>query len=146
MSHKPGKRVANQFTSTPKGAFGFRAPGEPIERPSVIWPQGPGEIRYLQVIAAGGQDRIVDGNPDKKNRQRKTAGGKTKTNQAVGTRAAERRSGGQPQGTDVDEGMSPALQAHIGQHVRAVFDEVAQEPIPEHLLRLLKDLDRNGDK
>ena len=26
------------------------------------------------------------------------------------------------------------------------FDEVAHEPIPEHLLRLLKDLERSGDK
>jgi hypothetical protein len=45
-----------------------------------------------------------------------------------------------------DEGMSPALQGHIGRHVRAAFDKVAQEPIPEHLLRLLKDLDRSGEK
>lgn len=43
-------------------------------------------------------------------------------------------------------GLSPTLQAHIGRHVRAVFDEVAREPIPEHLLRLLKDLEQSGDK
>lgn len=41
--------------------------------------------------------------------------------------------------------MSPDLQAHIGRQVRAVFDEVAEEPVPEHLLRLLKDLDQSGD-
>ena len=40
----------------------------------------------------------------------------------------------------------PDLQAHIGRHVRAVFDEVAREPIPEHLLRLLKELEQSGDK
>jgi hypothetical protein len=51
-----------------------------------------------------------------------------------------------PQGTDMDEGLSPNLQAHIGRHVRAAFDEVAREPIPEHLLRLLKDLERRGEK
>ena len=50
------------------------------------------------------------------------------------------------QGTKADSGLTPALQAHIGRHVRAVFDEVAREPIPEHLLRLLKDLERSGDK
>ena len=50
------------------------------------------------------------------------------------------------QGTKADNGLTPALQAHIGRHVRAVFDEVAREPIPEHLLRLLKDLERSGDK
>ena len=45
-----------------------------------------------------------------------------------------------------DAGMSPALQAHIGRQVRAVFDSVAQEPVPEHLLRLLKDLDDSREK
>ena len=45
-----------------------------------------------------------------------------------------------------DAGMSPALQAHIGRQVRAVFDSVAKEPVPEHLLRLLKDLDDSGEK
>ena len=44
------------------------------------------------------------------------------------------------------KGMSPALQDHIGRQVRAVFDEVAEEPIPDHLLRLLQDLDRAGEK
>jgi Anti-sigma factor NepR len=47
---------------------------------------------------------------------------------------------------DQETGLSPNLQAHIGRHVRAVFDEVAREPVPEHLLRLLKDLERSGDK
>jgi len=41
--------------------------------------------------------------------------------------------------------MSSHLQAHIGRQVRAVFDEVAHEPIPDHLLKLLKDLDQRGD-
>lgn len=42
--------------------------------------------------------------------------------------------------------MSPDLQAHIGRQVRAMFDEVAEEPVPEHLLKLLRDLDQRGDK
>ncbi|WP_045366728.1 NepR family anti-sigma factor [Methyloceanibacter caenitepidi] len=45
-----------------------------------------------------------------------------------------------------DASMSPALQAHIGRQVRAMFDSVAEEPVPEHLLRLLKDLDDSGEK
>jgi hypothetical protein len=45
-----------------------------------------------------------------------------------------------------ETGLSANLQAHIGRHVRAVFDEVAREPVPEHLLRLLRDLERSGDK
>ena len=44
------------------------------------------------------------------------------------------------------EGMSPELQAHIGRQVRAMFDEVAEEPVPDHLLRLLQELDRGGEK
>ncbi|MGH6791130.1 MAG: NepR family anti-sigma factor [Methyloceanibacter sp.] len=59
---------------------------------------------------------------------------------------ARKSSTGAPPGTERDEGLSPTLQAHIGRHVRAAFDEVAREPIPEHLLRLLKDLERSGDK
>jgi hypothetical protein len=53
---------------------------------------------------------------------------------------------GEAPGADANGGLSPNLQAHIGRHVRAVFDEVAREPIPEHLLRLLKDLEQSGDK
>jgi len=45
-----------------------------------------------------------------------------------------------------ERGLSPNLQAHIGRHLRAVFDEVAREPIPDRLLQLLKDLERTGDK
>lgn len=41
--------------------------------------------------------------------------------------------------------MSPDLQEHIGRQVRAMFDEVAEEPVPDHLLRLLKDLDQSGE-
>jgi hypothetical protein len=53
---------------------------------------------------------------------------------------------GEAPGAGPDNGLNPTLQAHIGRHVRAVFDEVAREPIPEHLLRLLKDLEQSGDK
>jgi Anti-sigma factor NepR len=49
-------------------------------------------------------------------------------------------------GQEPDEGMSPALQAHIGRHIRAMFDDVAEEPVPDHLLQLLKDLDQSGEK
>ena len=44
------------------------------------------------------------------------------------------------------EGLTPDLQAHIGRHLRAVFDEVAREPVPDRFLQLLKDLERGGDK
>jgi Anti-sigma factor NepR len=54
------------------------------------------------------------------------------------------RDGLQPR--TADDGLAPNLQAHIGRHLRAVFDEVASEPIPDRLLRLLQDLEQSGDK
>ena len=64
------------------------------------------------------------------------------------TADANKEAGGpnDPRAAETDDGMSPALQAHIGRHVRAMFDEVAEEPVPDHLLKLLKDLDQSGDK
>ena len=62
------------------------------------------------------------------------------------TKRAERQDGPEAAETPPGDGMSPALQAHIGRQVRAMFDEVAEEPIPDHLLRLLQDLDRGGEK
>jgi hypothetical protein len=75
-----------------------------------------------------------------KDRRRKMSGLGNKMNQGAADAAES------AQGTKAEAGLTPALQAHIGRHVRAVFDEVAREPIPEHLLRLLKDLERSGDK
>ena len=82
---------------------------------------------------------IVD-QPEKKERRRKpTNAGKVMT-QATGAQA---RAGVAPSS---EEGLSPNLQAHIGRHLRAAFDEVAREPIPDRLLQLLKHLERSGDK
>ena len=83
----------------------------------------------------------MDRDSNKKDRRRKMPGA-DKMDQA---RSSGAHVSGNSPGTDSD-GLSPSLQAHIGRHVRAVFDEVAREPIPEHLLRLLKDLERSGDK
>lgn len=80
----------------------------------------------------------------KKDRRQKTPGVNKKMDRAVEKRAAGKP--GETQRAEADGGLSPNLQAHIGRHVRAVFDEVAREPIPEHLLRLLNDLERSGDK
>jgi hypothetical protein len=85
----------------------------------------------------------VDRDANNKDRRRKMPGANKKMDRAVEKGAAGKSGGTQEIGTD---GLTPALQAHIGRHVRAVFDEVAREPIPENLLRLLKDLEQSGDK
>jgi hypothetical protein len=82
---------------------------------------------------------IVDQAEKKERRRKQTNAGKVMT-QATG---APTRAGVAPSSED---GLSPNLQAHIGRHLRAVFDEVAREPIPDRLLQLLKDLERTGDK
>jgi hypothetical protein len=77
---------------------------------------------------------------EKKERRRKATGAsKRMAHMADGPAGPETSPG-------LDRGLSPGLQAHIGRHLRAAFDEVAREPIPDRLLQLLKDLERNGDK
>jgi hypothetical protein len=83
----------------------------------------------------------VDRDANNKGRRRKMSGADKKMNHAIEGGGADTSGESEP-----ENGLSPTLQAHIGRHVRAVFDEVAREPIPEHLLRLLKDLERSGDK
>lgn len=78
----------------------------------------------------------------KDRRQKRTPGVSKRMDQAV--KNGPGSTGGVRAGPE--GGLPLTLQAHIGRHVRAVFDEVAREPIPEHLLRLLKDLEQSGDK
>jgi Anti-sigma factor NepR len=86
----------------------------------------------------------VDRDASKKDRRKKMSGANKKMDRAVEKSTIAMP--GETQGIESDGGLTPALQAHIGRHVRAVFDEVAREPIPQHLLRLLKDLEQSGDK
>jgi Anti-sigma factor NepR len=85
----------------------------------------------------------VDAHNKKDRRHKKMSGASKRMDQAVenGPGGATKTAGDGP-----ENGLSLTLQAHIGRHVRAVFDEVAREPIPEHLLRLLRDLEQSGDK
>jgi hypothetical protein len=98
-----------------------------VRRNPLNWPWQPAD-----------KETAVDRNDKKKAPGRMTA--ETK-DQEAGHKAKSPAAG-----TPQDEGLSPELQAHIGRQVRAMFDEVAQEPVPDHLLQLLKDLDRNGEK
>ena len=83
---------------------------------------------------------------EKKDRRRKAAGAGKKMHH--GKKMHQMTAGPEGPGVslEAETGLSPNLQAHIGRHLRAAFDEVAREPVPERLLQLLKDLERNGDK
>ncbi len=43
-------------------------------------------------------------------------------------------------------GLESDLQAHIGRQLRAVYDEVVNEPVPDRFLKLLQELDRKQGK
>ncbi len=91
----------------------------------------------------------MDSSRNKKDRRRKMPGVNKKMDHSIesGAPADSRVAADEAAlGAELETGLSPNLQAHIGRHVRAVFDEVAREPVPDHLLRLLKDLERSGDK
>ena len=115
---------------------------EPIELLRGFGPLGSKESGILGEPTRAHRGRFVDRDANKKDRRRKMPGASKKMDQAVESGGAH--TSDEAPGTELD--LSPALQAHIGRHVRAVFDEVAREPIPEHLLRLLNDLERSGDK
>ena len=41
-----------------------------------------------------------------------------------------------------DKGVEAAIQAYIGRQLRAVYDEVANEPVPDKFIDLLNELER----
>ncbi len=92
---------------------------------------------------------MVDSSRNKKDRRQKMPGVDKKMDNSIESGAAADGGVAADEAAlraELETGLSPNLQAHIGRHVRAVFDEVAREPVPDHLLRLLKDLERSGDK
>ncbi len=116
---------------------------EPIEQFERFRSPRVGESGILGSLIEANRGPIVDRDTSKKDRRQKTPGVNKKMDRAVEKGVSPKA--GETPGAEAD-GLSPNLQAHIGRHVRAVFDEVAREPIPEHLLRLLNDLERSGDK
>lgn len=38
--------------------------------------------------------------------------------------------------------LEDTAQALIGQHLRALYGEIVREPVPDHLIKLLQDLER----
>jgi Anti-sigma factor NepR len=45
-------------------------------------------------------------------------------------------------GSPQDPTLAPDLQVQIGRQLRAVYDEVVEEGVPERFLRLLEELER----
>jgi hypothetical protein len=142
LSHNPGGRVAfSDFASNAQCESVSKVPPilEPFELSGVFVALSTAESAKLGLPVSSRQGTAVDRDNKKKAPGRMTADANNETGGPDGPRAGETVPG-------ADDGMSPALQAHIGRHVRAMFDEVAKEPVPDHLLKLLKDLDQSGDK
>ncbi len=38
--------------------------------------------------------------------------------------------------------LDPLLQAHIGRQLRALYDEIVQQPVPDRFVQLLEELER----
>jgi hypothetical protein len=50
----------------------------------------------------------------------------------------------QPRGTE--EGQPFPVHEHVGRQLKALFDEVTTQPIPEKLVKLLEELERRQSK
>jgi hypothetical protein len=81
---------------------------------------------------------------EKTGRRNDVSGETEKMDLAAGKDADANLASNGPDKPRARQGMSPNLQAHIGRQLRAAFDEVAQEPVPERFLQLLKDLEKSG--
>ncbi len=46
----------------------------------------------------------------------------------------------------LDAALEPELQAHIGRQLRAMYNEVVNEAVPDRLLKLLQELERKQAK
>jgi hypothetical protein len=42
--------------------------------------------------------------------------------------------------------LQPQLQAHLGRNLKAVYQALVEEPVPERLLKLLDELERKEEK
>jgi hypothetical protein len=40
-------------------------------------------------------------------------------------------------------GLDPRIQTEIGKHLRAVYDDVINEPVPDKFMKLLEELERS---
>ena len=102
-----------------------------------FWVRNAAEFGYNRICRLNRQGTAVTRNDKNRAPRRMTVDAKKSAERAGDAPVAP--------GSDQEKTMSPALQGHIGRQVRAMFDEVAEEPVPEHLLRLLKDLDQSGE-
>ena len=54
---------------------------------------------------------------------------------------AKSRKPGGAKGSKTEAALDQTLQAHIGRQLRAMYDEVIQEPVPDRFLQLLEGLE-----
>ncbi|HTZ70491.1 MAG TPA: NepR family anti-sigma factor [Acetobacteraceae bacterium] len=44
----------------------------------------------------------------------------------------------------VDAGLEGDIQAHLGRQLRALYDEVASQPVPDRFVKLIEELERRS--
>ncbi len=49
-------------------------------------------------------------------------------------------------GASHDDGLHPLIQSQIGKHLRAVYDDVVNEPVPDRFIELLEQLEASAQK
>ena len=62
--------------------------------------------------------------------------------QAPDVSRREKAREGRPAGETVGRGLAPAVDQLISRQLRALYDEVVNEPIPDRFVQLLEDLER----
>ncbi len=56
------------------------------------------------------------------------------------------RKDGKAMGSDRVAHIDPRIQTEIGKHLRAVYDDVINEPVPSRFMELLEKLERSTQK
>ena len=56
------------------------------------------------------------------------------------------RKDGKASGSDRSAHIDPRVQTEIGKHLRAVYDDVINEPVPSRFMELLEQLERSAKK
>jgi hypothetical protein len=65
---------------------------------------------------------------------------------APGNKGQKMRSDTQATGSGQGAHIDPRIQTEIGKHLRAIYDDVINEPVPSKFMELLEKLERSTQK